>query len=78
MNKLFKAHPYIRIYLIVLIYAGLLFGWGKITRDSEWYLDNVSLWFSVAASIIGVGLSGLLLYYRYSPENTVADEQASV
>lgn len=77
MKNFFKSHPYIRIYLIVMIYAGLLFGWGKITRDLEWYLDGFSLWFSVGASVIGIGLSALLLYFRYSPENTVIEKQAS-
>ncbi len=77
MKNFFKAHPYIKIYIIVIIYASLLFGWGKMTRDVEWYLDGFSLWFSVGASIIGIGLSGLLLFFRYSPENTVPEKPAT-
>lgn len=78
MRNFFKAHPYIRIYLIVLIYAGLLFGWGKITKDIEWYLDGFSLWFSIGASVIGIGLSAVLLFFRYSPENREEDKTVTV
>lgn len=78
MRNFFKAHPYVRIYLIVLIYAGLLFGWGKLTKDTEWYLDNMSLWVSVGASVIGVALSVVLLYFRYSPDNRAAENETAV
>ena len=73
MREFFKEHPYIRIYLIVIFYSGLLFGWGKIFRGNEWYLDHGGLWISVVASIVGVVLSALLLYFRYAPEKQDTD-----
>ncbi len=78
MKKLFKNNPYLRIYLIVLIYAGLLFGWGKMTRDVEWYLDTTSLYVSIIASVLGIGLSGLLIYFRYAPEKTETPGQSAI
>ncbi len=62
--KFFKENPYILIFITVIGFASILFGWGKIFRDLEWYLDKTSLILSLIFSIIGLGLSGILLYYR--------------
>ncbi len=73
MIQFYKKHPYIIIYSIVVIFSGLLFGWGKIFRDLEWYLDKVNMVIAALISLIGIALFIALWYFRYHNESSTQD-----
>jgi len=69
MRQFFKNNPYIIIYIIVSIFASLLFGWGKIFRGLEWYLDKGNMIIAILISILGIVLCSTLWYFRYHTED---------
>jgi len=71
MRQFFKNNPYIVIYIIVIIFATLIFGWGKFFTSNglEWYLDKVNMIIAGIVSLIGLALFSALWYFRYQPED---------
>jgi len=78
MRAFFIEHPYLRIFLIVLVYMTILFTWGKVFRDVEWYLDTVNVWIAGILSLVGLAFSALLLYFRYSSKPATSGAGAGV
>lgn len=72
MLTFFKKNPYILIYVIATLVAGLIFGWGKLFGNNgglEWYLDKVNMVIAGVLGFFGLILSMALLYFRYHPDN---------
>jgi formate hydrogenlyase subunit 3/multisubunit Na+/H+ antiporter MnhD subunit len=76
MRQFLKDNPYIVIYTIVIVFATLIFGWGKLFTGNglEWYLDKVNMIIAGIVSILGLALFSALWYFRHSSEKEAGKE----
>jgi preprotein translocase subunit SecG len=77
MIQYLKRNPYLVIYLMVIAFASVLFGLGKIFRGLEWYLDKSGMILAIVFSVIGIVLSSALWYFRNHPEDSESDNKVN-